>query len=119
MHVADEDLWKYRRIADDLRSGIRAGTYAPGSRLPSRAELMKTYGVSLGPVTEAVRMLRDEGLIRTEQGAGTYVCDPLPEGQPSSEYEVVMARVDDLADEVRQLRERMAAAERRQVAGPS
>jgi DNA-binding GntR family transcriptional regulator len=109
--MAGEDSWKYERIAGGLRARIRNGEYAPGSRLPSKNELKAIYGVSDGPVNEAVRVLRGEGLVETRQGSGIFVCDPLPE-KALSEYEIVMGRFDELAEEVRRLREEVAEVKR-------
>ena len=106
--MADDDSWKYERIAGDLRARIRSGEYAPGSRLPSKNELKARHGVSDGPVNEAFKILRNEGLVETRQGKGAFVCDPLPE-VALSEHEIVMGRIDELAEEVRQLRGEVAA----------
>lgn len=111
MHVAGEDPWKYERIADDLRARIRSGEYPPGSRLPSKSELKLQHGVSDGPVNEALKVLRGEGLIGSRQGSGIFVCDPLPE-KARSEYEAVVGRLDELGEEVRQLREEVADLKR-------
>ena len=92
---------KYRLIADDVRARIASGEYAPGSRLPSKAELMKHYGVALGTLDRALAQVQE--YIETRQGVGMFVRDPLPEKQ-LSEFEIVMGRVDGLADEVRRLR---------------
>lgn len=77
--MAAEDQWKYKQIAGELRDGIRSGKYPPGSRLPSLAELISSHKTSHGPVSEAIKMLRAEGLVITMQGSGTFVADPLPE----------------------------------------
>lgn len=106
--MADEDSWKYERIAEDLRARIRSGMHAPGSRLPSKSKLRMEYGVSDGPVNEALRVLRSEGLIEARQGSGIFVSDPLPE-VVLSEYEAVMRRIDGLTEEVRQLRGEVAS----------
>lgn len=106
--MAGEDSWKYERIAGDLRARIRSGEYAPGSRLPSKSQLTSEYEVSDGPVNEALKVLRTEGLVETRQGSGSFVCDPLPE-VAQSEYETVMGRIDKLSEEVRQLRGEVAS----------
>jgi DNA-binding GntR family transcriptional regulator len=102
LHVAREEQPKYRRIADDLRAQIERGEYAPGDRLPTKAELMKRYDVALNTADNAIRLLRELGFAETRQGTGTYVCDPLPTPQPSPE--AMMKRIDELA-------ERLAVAE--------
>jgi GntR family transcriptional repressor for pyruvate dehydrogenase complex len=52
---------------------IRAGNLAPGARLPSEQELMRSWGVSRTVVREAVAALRAEGLLTTRQGSGAFV----------------------------------------------
>ena len=71
--------------------------------------------MSDGPVNEALRMLRAEGLVETRQGSGIFVCDPLPE-KAVSEFEIVMGRVDGLAEEVRRLRGEVAELRREREA---
>ena len=111
-----EDPWKYLQIADDLRARIRAGEYAPGALLPSRADLRKMHDVSGGPVAQAINLLEAEGLIYSKQGSGTFVSNPLPQEQPAPGRAEVMSRVDALAEEVRQLKARMDAFEQERVA---
>ncbi|RYX86421.1 GntR family transcriptional regulator [bacterium] len=45
----------------------------PGSMLPPLRELAKKYSVSPALASEVVRSLADEGLLYTQQGAGTFV----------------------------------------------
>lgn len=63
----------YIQVASHLRAAILTGKYRPGERLPSGSELAELYGVSRQTVQQALRPLRDEGLIVGRQGAGTYV----------------------------------------------
>ena len=56
-----------------LRQAITAGTFRPGSQLPTEAELCGTLGVSRTVVREALRVLEDEGLIARRHGIGTFV----------------------------------------------
>lgn len=64
---------KYRRIAADLRADIRAGRIRPGERIPSEAELEARYGVSRLTVRNAVDLLRQDGIVKTEHGVGSIV----------------------------------------------
>lgn len=53
----------YRAIADQIRSAITDGTYAPGSQLPGDMTLAKEFGTSRGTVGLAVRQLLAEGYL--------------------------------------------------------
>lgn len=61
------------RVVDGLKERILAGDLAPGSKLPSEAELIEEYAVSRTVVREAVTRLRAEGLVETFQGRGSFV----------------------------------------------
>ncbi len=65
----------YLLAADQLREDIRAGRLKPGDRLPSSREMRETLGIANATVHAALRVLRDEGLIYSVQGRGTYVTD--------------------------------------------
>jgi len=66
-------LW--RQIAQTLQDDIRAGRAAPGSQLPTEAELSQRFGVNRHTVRRALAALTDQGLIRIEQGRGTFVAE--------------------------------------------
>lgn len=69
---------KYQLVAAAIRGRIRDGTYPPGSFLPLRRELREEFRVSDIVVNDAMRILRNEGLVDTLIGRGTFVVDPLP-----------------------------------------
>ncbi|MFE0462291.1 GntR family transcriptional regulator, partial [Kitasatospora sp. NPDC058965] len=54
---------EYMRIAADLRRRIKGGEFPPGSTLPTQPELQEEYDVSPTTVRNAVRELREEGLV--------------------------------------------------------
>ncbi|MGH3437140.1 MAG: GntR family transcriptional regulator [Sciscionella sp.] len=60
---------KYEQIADELREQVIDGTLAPGSRLPTLAELMEQYGVSERTAFQAAQVLLNEGLITSKPGS--------------------------------------------------
>jgi len=64
---------KYHRIADELRREIRAGTYAPGTRLPAETALADRFRVSLPTIRQALAVIRAEGLVESRHGIGTFV----------------------------------------------
>jgi GntR family transcriptional regulator len=52
---------------------IRAGTFPPGSKLPSEADLSDHIGVSRPTLREALKSLQQEGVILRKHGVGTFV----------------------------------------------
>ncbi|MGQ0623100.1 MAG: XdhC family protein [Sporichthyaceae bacterium] len=79
---------KYRRIAEDLRAGIRSGRYSPGSALPGENDLMASYQVARMTVRQALAELQREGLVVARRGSGVYVNAALgsperPKAQPA------------------------------------
>jgi len=69
----DDPRPPYQQVANALRAAILTRTFQPGERLPSGPELAKHYGVARMTVQQAVRILRDEGLIVSRQGSGVFV----------------------------------------------
>src|SRR5580658_2893675 len=69
----DSDGPKYRQIWHSLKIAIESGTYAPGVRLPSEFELVKSYGASRVTVSRALKELQNGGYINRRAGSGTYV----------------------------------------------
>jgi GntR family transcriptional regulator len=59
----------YRALRDELS----AGSYPPGSKLPSEAELCRSFGVSRVTVREALKMLQRDGLVVPRHGRGHFV----------------------------------------------
>ncbi|QGZ48739.1 UTRA domain-containing protein [Streptomyces sp. QHH-9511] len=64
---------KYQRIADELRTAIQSGAFAPGDRLPGENDLMTTYDVARMTARQALSVLRNEGLAEARKGAGVFV----------------------------------------------
>jgi GntR family transcriptional repressor for pyruvate dehydrogenase complex len=61
------------QIAEQIRSAILAGEFAPGDKLPSERDLAEMFGVSRPSVREALTMLASSGLVSSHQGGGTVV----------------------------------------------
>ena len=70
----------YQQIATALRDEIVSGVYSVGSLLPTEQSLCQQYSVSRYTIREALRRLRDDGLVDSRQGAGTVVLPPLTGG---------------------------------------
>jgi GntR family phosphonate transport system transcriptional regulator len=64
-------LWQ--QIEQTLAAEIDAGTLRLGDRLPTEPGLMQRFGVSRFTVRQAIASLERRGLVRAEQGRGTFV----------------------------------------------
>ncbi|GAA1687664.1 GntR family transcriptional regulator [Streptomyces yatensis] len=65
----------YQQAAEAIRAEIKAGKLKPGEQLPSHRELQERFGIANMTARSALRVLREEGLIYTVQGRGSYVAD--------------------------------------------
>lgn len=74
-----------RELAGVLRELIYNGTWQEGQRLPTAREIADQYDVSLTTAVRAVGTLRDEGLVTTTHGQGSYVTarQEIPRGDAS------------------------------------
>jgi DNA-binding GntR family transcriptional regulator len=63
----------YIQVANELRQQIQKGKLPPGRRVPSESDLEQLYGVARGTARKAIAVLRDEGLIETVRGKGSFV----------------------------------------------
>lgn len=68
----------YKQIADAIRDAVARGELAPGAKVPSESELIRSFNVAQGTVRNALNQLRAEGLVRAEHGKGVYVRDRPP-----------------------------------------
>ena len=63
----------YERVYARLKEQIERGEYSAGSRLPSERMLAAQLGVSRNTLRQALRKLREEGIVEPERGSGVYV----------------------------------------------
>lgn len=89
-------------VAAKLQEQISLGHYKVNEKLPIEPELMKTFGVGRSSIREAIKLLTNAGLLRVQQGVGTFV-DQTGSREPM-DLRLKRANVKDL-DEVRQLLE--------------
>ncbi|MCU1658778.1 MAG: GntR family transcriptional regulator [Pseudonocardiales bacterium] len=71
LNLATEPRWM--AVSRELRDRIVRGDYAPGSNLPTEAQLGSEFGVSRTVVRESVKVLTEKGLLRIDRGNGTLV----------------------------------------------
>src|SRR5690606_4691358 len=82
----------YRQVVQTLKAEIVNGVYPVDSHLPTEGALKRRFGVSRHTVREALRELKEAGLIASRQGSGTTV---LRAGGPRT-YVHEVASITDL-----------------------
>ncbi|MDQ0830653.1 DNA-binding GntR family transcriptional regulator [Streptomyces achromogenes] len=83
---ADDPRPPYVRTADALRKQIQDGRLAPGAKLPSARDLQAHYGIANSTAQNALRVLKEEGLIYSVQGRGVFVRQLSPRDQFLKRY---------------------------------
>ncbi|MEM5583500.1 MULTISPECIES: phosphonate metabolism transcriptional regulator PhnF [unclassified Roseibium] len=63
----------WRQIMESLKAEIVSGAFEKGSRLPPESELAARFGVNRHTVRRAIAALTSEGILRADQGRGTFV----------------------------------------------
>jgi GntR family phosphonate transport system transcriptional regulator len=71
----ESGLTLWRQIVETLRQEIGGPDYPAGARLPTEAELSARFSVNRHTVRRALEELSRGGLIRVEQGRGSFVAE--------------------------------------------
>jgi DNA-binding FadR family transcriptional regulator len=87
----------YQQIADDLEQLILDGTFPPESRLPSEQELADRYSVSRNVIREALKSLKEKGLVSIRTGSGTFVRRPTVKPISEALHRFVRHSIDDFS----------------------
>jgi|SRR5450756_2207181 len=64
---------KYAQVVAEIQRRIESGEYPPGSMLPSEHQLSDEFQIARPTVVRALRLLRQDGWIDTQQGKGSFV----------------------------------------------
>lgn len=102
-HDGSAGIPRYRQIADELIARIAAGRYPVGSLLPTEMELCERYSISRSTVREALRRVRDAGLISRRRRTGTKVIAQTPPviyRQPTNSISDLLQYADETRIEV-------------------
>ncbi|NAS22387.1 GntR family transcriptional regulator [Herbidospora sp. NEAU-GS84] len=59
-----------------MKGQIERGEFAVGDQVPSVLALQEIYGIATATGQKVHRALRQDGLIRTEPGMGSFVIEP-------------------------------------------
>ena len=65
----------YEQIVQQIEESIVKGALKPGDQLPAERDLAQKFGVSRTAVREAVKALREKGLVEAYSGRGTFITD--------------------------------------------
>ena len=65
----------YEQIVQQVEESIHKGALKAGDQLPPERELAEQFGVSQTAVREAVKALREKGLVEAYPGRGTFITD--------------------------------------------
>lgn len=63
----------YEQIVQQVEESILSGQLKTGDQLPAERDLAQRFGVSRTAVREAVKTLREKGLVEAYSGRGTFV----------------------------------------------
>jgi GntR family transcriptional regulator len=106
--VGTQLVWK-------LRSLIESGALEPGDRLPGVRTLAEAASVNVNTARAVYGRLERAGLIRSEQGRGTFVTPQAPPPEPGDRSEL-LRQIAQL--EAQLLRRPAAGAEEEAIRGP-
>ena len=65
----------YQQIVEQIERSILEGQLKPGDQLPPERDLAGQFAVSRTAIREAMKVLREKGLIESQHGRGTFVTD--------------------------------------------
>ncbi|MBC7809756.1 MAG: FadR family transcriptional regulator [Burkholderiales bacterium] len=79
--MAQQPTQVYTSVVEAMKLRMAQGEWDAGQRLPSINQLAREYGVGVGSIREAVKVLESLGVIRIEHGRGMFVqaAQPAPE----------------------------------------
>lgn len=88
---------KAQAVYAALNARIQSGDLSPGMRLPSHTELAREFAVAPLTIRNVLAHLEEQGMIRREQGRGTFVLGPSrgPVGEPAR-----LAAIIDIQQEI-------------------
>jgi GntR family transcriptional repressor for pyruvate dehydrogenase complex len=118
--VGDKPVYKavrtsrlYEQIVQQIEDSILKGALKPGDQLPAERELAQNFGVSRTAVREAVKALREKGLVEAYSGRGTFITNGTSQAiRQSLDLMIRISRQEGLAhvSELRQILEPEIAA---------
>ncbi|WP_327105135.1 GntR family transcriptional regulator [Nonomuraea glycinis] len=71
-----DDQPRWRQVRDIIAARIASGLYKPGQRVPGERDLQQEFGIAGTTAHKVLVKLREDGLIYTERGMGSFVAPP-------------------------------------------
>jgi GntR family transcriptional regulator, transcriptional repressor for pyruvate dehydrogenase complex len=65
----------YEQIVQQVEESIQKGALKTGDKLPAERDMAEQFGVSRTAVREAVKALREKGLVEAYPGRGTFIME--------------------------------------------
>ena len=96
-----------QQIADQIRTAVSTGQLGAGEMLPSQSRLAAHYGVARETAKAALTQLRNEGLVRSWQGKGTFVRSARAAGKQD-----LRAELAEIHERVHRLKREFATVDR-------
>jgi DNA-binding FadR family transcriptional regulator len=94
MTTLDKSLKLSDKVINQIRQDIAAEKYKAGEKIPAEPELMKLYNVGRSTIREAIKTLAMSGVLKVQQGSGTFVNNNFQE--LSIEQRLKRARFGDI-----------------------
>lgn len=82
--ATDHSQPAYLAISQQIKAEISSGFWVEGGPIPTEPKLAEQFGVSIGTIRHAMRLLCNEGLLVKRQGLGTFV-------QPSNQKQAYLS----------------------------
>lgn len=83
----------YQEISQAIAEKIKQGQLLPGSQLPTVKKLAQEYRVSVVTAQRAISTLKEQGIVVTTWGEGTYVATPSAQQIVSHMVSLVISRM--------------------------
>ena len=91
----------YRQLMARIRDDVSSGVYPAESQIPSEQEMCARYSVSRVTVRRAISELTDEGILRKQQGKGTFVMERGNELMKERARERIMDKLREVSIEAK------------------
>lgn len=105
MYTPIQSARLYEQIVEQIETRILSGDLKPGEQLPAERELAEQLGVSRTAVREAIKTLREKGLVDVLAGRGTFITDHTSQAMRHSFGQILRLSQGDGAGDLVAVRE--------------